>query len=88
MRNYKEVDDPSYIAYEPEHMKEKNIILVSHNINLIAELCDKVILMKNGEILDYGDTVSMLSMQNLQHLFNSKIKLIINPETQKPLMVY
>jgi len=69
-------------------MKERKIILVSHNINLIAELCDNVILMKNGEILTHGNTESMLSAQNLRYLFNTKIKLIINPETKKPLMVY
>ncbi|MEQ8666406.1 MAG: ABC transporter ATP-binding protein [Rhodospirillales bacterium] len=34
---------------------EATIILVSHNLGLIAELCDHVVVMYAGEVVEYGD---------------------------------
>lgn len=34
---------------------DATIILVSHNLGLIAELCDQVVVMYAGEVVEYGD---------------------------------
>jgi len=34
---------------------EATIMLVSHNLGLIAELCDEVVVMYAGEVIEYGD---------------------------------
>ncbi len=34
---------------------EATIIVVSHNLGLIAELCDEVVVMYAGEVVEYGD---------------------------------
>lgn len=40
--------------------RDKTIILVEHKIDLIAEYCDEVIVMKDGHIALQGDTRSVL----------------------------
>lgn len=35
--------------------KNKTIILVSHDSNTITKLCDRAVLIENGEIMKYGD---------------------------------
>ena len=36
------------------------IILVTHNIGVIGAMADKVLVMKNGEMVEYGDTRQVL----------------------------
>ncbi|HJB69030.1 MAG TPA: energy-coupling factor ABC transporter ATP-binding protein [Candidatus Fournierella excrementigallinarum] len=46
--------------------RDKTIILVEHKIDLIAEYCDEVIVMKDGRIAMKGDTSTVLSDPRLQ----------------------
>jgi ABC-type polysaccharide/polyol phosphate transport system ATPase subunit len=39
---------------------EATIILISHNMNLIKDFCNKTIWMENGEIKDYGPTTKII----------------------------
>ena len=36
------------------------ILLVAHNIGVIGAMADKVLVMKNGEAVEYGDTRQVL----------------------------
>ena len=35
---------------------DTSMIIVSHNINVVRELADKIIVMKSGRIVEYEDT--------------------------------
>ena len=37
-----------------------SIVLVTHNIGVIGAMADKVLVMKNGEMVEYGDTQQVL----------------------------
>ena len=37
------------------------IVLVTHNIGVIGAMADKVLVMKNGEIVEYGETERVLN---------------------------
>lgn len=41
------------------------ILLSSHNMDLILELCDYIYVLKDGEMIGHGPTLSILSDQNL-----------------------
>jgi iron complex transport system ATP-binding protein len=43
----------------------KLIILVSHNINLSAEYCDRIFLLKKGKIIADGKTEQVINPQVL-----------------------
>ena len=37
------------------------IVLVTHNIGVIGAMADKVLVMKNGEMVEYGETQQVLN---------------------------
>ena len=41
--------------------RNKTIILVSHNLTLIRQLCDEVYVMDKGEIIYHGDPKEVVS---------------------------
>ncbi len=48
------------------------ILLASHNMNEVERLCDEVMMMKNGEIIDQGkseDLISKHGRKNLEEVF-------------------
>ena len=38
-----------------------SIVLVTHNIGVIGAMADKVLVMKNGEVVEYGETQQVLN---------------------------
>ena len=38
-----------------------SVVLVTHNIGVIGAMADKVLVMKNGEMVEYGDTEQVLN---------------------------
>jgi len=38
-----------------------SIVLVIHNIGVIGAMADKVLVMKNGEMVEYGETQQVLN---------------------------
>ena len=48
------------------------VLLASHNMNEVERLCDEVLMMKNGEIIDKGkcdDLISNHGRKNLEEVF-------------------
>jgi iron complex transport system ATP-binding protein len=52
--------------------KHVSVICVMHEINLAAKYADKFLLIKDGEILDFGDK-AILTAQNLTTLFGIEL---------------
>ena len=52
--------------------KQKTILIASHNMDEVERLCDEVMMMKNGEIIDKGkssDLVNKHGRKNLEEVF-------------------
>ena len=52
--------------------KGTTILLASHNMNEVERLCDEVMMMKNGEIIDKGkssDLINKHGRKNLEEVF-------------------
>ena len=47
------------------------LILITHNIAIIRGLCDRIAVMFRGEIVEYGDTASVL--KNPQHPYTKAL---------------
>jgi len=50
----------------------KTILIASHNMNEVERLCDEVMMMKNGEIIDKGkssDLITKHGRKNLEEVF-------------------
>jgi iron complex transport system ATP-binding protein len=57
------------------------IIVVTHDINLAAQFCDRIVLMKDGTIIRDGEPAAVLQFQLLQDIFGVKVYIDINPLT-------
>ena len=68
-------DVGDYIRTYIENYASNNratVLLASHNMNEVERLCDEVMMMKNGEIIDKGkcdDLITKHGRKNLEEVF-------------------
>lgn len=57
-------------------LKNKTIILTIHNIEMALKYCDDIIILKDGEILDYGNCKNILNSKNISSAFEVSAEII------------
>jgi len=64
--------------------RETNLttIVVTHDINLAAQYCERIILMNHGKIIKDGKPDEVLQFKLLQEIFGVKVYIDINPMTK------
>ena len=64
--------------------KETNLttIVVTHDINLAAQYCERILLMNKGEIVKDGKPDEVLQFKLLQEIFGVRVYIDINPMTK------
>ena len=55
---------------------EITILLASHNMNEVERLCDKIIMMKNGEIVDQGTCEELIDKHGRINLEETFLKIV------------
>ena len=73
---------------EINHEYKKMIILVSHNINLAADYCDRIIMMKEGKIIADGNPENTIKSETIRELYGTNLKIVKNPLSGKPNLIY
>jgi iron complex transport system ATP-binding protein len=58
------------------------VFVVTHDINLAAQFCDRIILMGGGKLIRDGKPEDVLQFQLLQDTFGVKVFIDINPLTK------
>ena len=76
------------LLQQQNQKKSKTIFAVSHNINLAAEFCNKILMLDNGRIIAFGKTDEVLKKEILRQIFHVPIEVIKNPFTGKPNVLY
>lgn len=66
----------------------KCIILVSHNINLAANVSSHLILLKNGRLLASGTPAEVITQEKLKELFEIDLTLQTNPLSGRPNLIF
>jgi iron complex transport system ATP-binding protein len=64
------------------------LIAVMHDINLAAHYADNLFFFKDGELVVYGKPKDILTESIIEKVFHVKTKVIENPVTGKPLVIY
>jgi len=78
-----------FTLLQQQNLKQnKTIFAVSHNINLAAEFCNKILILDNGRIISFGKTEDVLKNKALREVFRVPIEVIKNPYTGKPNILY
>jgi len=55
---------------------EKTILIASHNMNEVERLCDEVMMMKNGEIVDKGKSLDLIKKHGRKNLEDFFLKIV------------
>ena len=62
------------------------VMAALHDLNQAAEFCDRLILMRGGEILAEGTPETALTADNLRRVYGAEAELGPNPATGKPFI--
>jgi iron complex transport system ATP-binding protein len=63
------------------------VFLVVHDMNLAARYADRILLMKQGEIVQQGSPGEVLTEDALSMLFDVHIKVMDHPQGNYPLII-
>jgi iron complex transport system ATP-binding protein len=83
------VDEPSahldlkYKLESMEHLRSLlangiSIIVASHDINLLAKYCDKVIILSKGEIVAFGDPKEVITEELIRDVYGVEAEVMRN----------
>ncbi len=64
----------------------RTIVIVLHDINFAAHYSDKILAMKNGQIVKHGTPAEIMRDEVLSEIFNTAVQVIEGPNG--PLAVY
>jgi iron complex transport system ATP-binding protein len=60
------------------------ILVVSHDIDLIAQYCSRVLMLKGGTIHSMGDPTRVITSENVETVFECPVRVDENPVTGRP----
>jgi iron complex transport system ATP-binding protein len=62
-----------------------SVIMAVHDLNLASRYADKIILMKNGQIYNAGDSKSVLTPENILSIYG--VFAVVREEANRPYIV-
>jgi len=63
------------------------MLIVFHDLNLAAQFCDRIVLLKGGRIYALGDPETILTAENIGHVYGSRVWVRRNPTTGRPYFI-
>ena len=69
--------------------RQRAIVCVSHDLNLAAEFCDRLMMMSDGRVHALGTPEGVVTEENLQAVFRcGALRVTPNPFTGRPGTVF
>jgi iron complex transport system ATP-binding protein len=92
------LDEPTShldISYQLEVMQmlkmlsssKTTVVIVMHDLNLAGLYCDRLIAMKDGEVVAEGGPDSVLTAKNIMEIYGVKALVENHPATSRPLII-
>lgn len=93
------LDEPTTFLDLPKQIEVLNLVkdlnqkenktfgIVLHDINLACRYADNIIAMRQGEILAQGSSQEVITVENMQRIFDLDCQIILDPVLQTPLVV-
>ena len=63
------------------------VVMVVHDINLASKLADQILVLSCGRPVAYGEPKAVLNEALLAQVFGVRIRIMMDPETQKPVLL-
>ncbi|BAI80030.1 iron ABC transporter, ATP-binding protein [Deferribacter desulfuricans SSM1] len=67
--------------------KGVSIVIVLHDLNLAAEYCDNLVLLKNGHIAASGSPEDVLNYKTIEKVYDMVVVSMKNPISNKPFVL-
>lgn len=64
--------------------KDLGVVYVTHDLNIAAECCDKIIMLGKGEIRAEGGPFDVITADNIEDVYGCRTIVDENPETGRP----
>ena len=64
------------------------VLAILHDLNLVMQYADKVLLLKGGKTLDFGKPTTVLTAESIFSAFQLAVHIINPPELDCPLIVH
>ena len=52
------------------------VLIASHDINLLTRFCDRILLLSEGHIVDYGTAKQVVTEESIQRVFDIRVKVV------------
>ncbi|MDH3973972.1 MAG: ABC transporter ATP-binding protein [Deltaproteobacteria bacterium] len=72
------------LVLQLKNEKSLGVIYVTHDLNIAAECCDRVVMLKKGEIIAEGKPMEVISRENIETVYGCHVLVDENPETGRP----
>ncbi len=66
---------------------EITIVVVSHDLNLSSQYCSKLVLLNKGRINKIGSPEEVLTMSNIEEVYQTEVVVEKNPLTDRPFII-
>ncbi|MFN3283967.1 MAG: ABC transporter ATP-binding protein, partial [Pseudothermotoga sp.] len=85
--------DPGHVVKIKSLLKNlnkegKTLVAAFHDINTALELCNKLVLMKEGKILFFGTPEQVMNIENLEAVYEVQVSIINDPKIKHPIVIY
>ncbi|MCB0290939.1 MAG: heme ABC transporter ATP-binding protein [Calditrichaeota bacterium] len=67
--------------------RSMTILTVTHDINLAARFCERILVMKEGRIVADGPPETVIEKSLLEQVYEVPVEVLIHPRSQTPLIV-
>ena len=85
--------DPQHIASTTQlfyglKAQEKTLIITSQQLNHAARCCEKMVILDNGRLVDFGPSEEIMSSKNLKHVFKTNFVTVSHPRCGATQILY
>jgi len=63
------------------------VVVVTHNLNLASQFCDRLLLLSGGEVVCCGRPATVLDQELLCRVYEAPLRVLTNPITRTPMVV-
>ena len=63
----------------------RTIVIVLHELNLAAAFADRIVMMRDGQIVAEGDATEVIDPDALHEVFSLRADIIFDPDTGRPV---
>jgi len=65
----------------------KTIVVILHDLNLAAEFCDRLIMLRDGELFASGQAADVITAENVQKVYGTAVWVRRHPTSGKPYVL-